>query len=99
MSESTNIPNNPEIEKALKEFEVKSQTEQMKKASEVSKDSETSKMVQLVMKWSGVKEQKQAEYMLVGFAIVAIVISLFLIFWSGSSNKKIPFVPAVGVGY
>ncbi|MEK7539246.1 MAG: hypothetical protein AAB595_01215 [Patescibacteria group bacterium] len=37
MNEETNIPNNLEIDKALKEFEAKSATEQMPKAPETSK--------------------------------------------------------------
>jgi hypothetical protein len=38
------------------------------------------------MKWFGVKEQRQAEYVLLGFVIVAIVVSLVLVF--GGDNKK-----------
>lgn len=98
MNEESTISNNSEIDKALKEFEVKSQAEQMKKASEVSKDSETSKMVQLVMKWSGVKEQKQAEYILLGFVILALVMSGFLVF-GGRSKTKIEAPPGYKIIY
>lgn len=104
MNEETNIPNNSEIDKALKEFEAKSQTEQIQKAPEIPKnkvegiqfeipsygalkyynETDTPKMVKLVMKWSGFKEQKQAEYVLLGFVVVAIGISLFLFFGGGS---------------
>ncbi len=80
MNENINLEGNTEIDQALKEFELKSQTEQVQKAPEVSKVSEIPKMVQLVMKWSGLKEQKQAEYVLFGFVIVMIGISLFLVF-------------------
>lgn len=49
---------------------------------------ETPKIVQWVMKYFGgfIKDEKQANYVLLGFVVVAIVISLFLIF-SGGSTK------------
>ena len=59
MPPEVNIPNNLDIDRALKEFELKSQTEQMQKAPEVSKNSDVPKIVQLTMKWTGVREQKQ----------------------------------------
>src|SRR3989338_3274200 len=61
----------------------------------------TPKIVELVIKYSGgaIKDEKQANYVLIGFVVIAIIVSLFLFFGGGSSNKKIPFVPAVGVGY
>jgi hypothetical protein len=105
MNENINIPNNSEIDEALKEFETKSQTQQLQKAPktvEITKhDTEgvkfevpsygtekfshpigTSKMVNMIIKYSGgmIKEQKQAEWVLFGFVIVAISISLFLFF-------------------
>lgn len=90
MDENLNLAGNTEIEKALKEFEVKSQTEQIQKAPEVSKNSEVPKMVQLVMKWFGFKEQKQGEYVLLGFVVVVIGISLFLVFGGrGSSDTDL----------
>ncbi|MBI4155694.1 MAG: hypothetical protein HY507_00490 [Candidatus Zambryskibacteria bacterium] len=51
---------------------------------------ETPKMVKLVMKISGgaITEQRQAEYVLFGFVIVAIITSLFVFFNTGSSNKQ-----------
>ena len=93
MDENLNLEGNTEIEKALKEFETKSQTEQNQKTPEIPKDSEVPKIVQLVMKWSGgaIKEQKQAEYILLGVAILAIGISLFLIF-RGSTGQKEPIL-------
>ncbi len=86
MPPEVNIPNNLEIDKALKEFEAKAQVEQIQQTVKTSEISDVPKMVQLVMKWSGFKEQKQAEYALLGFVIVAIAISLFLIF-GGNSNE------------
>lgn len=97
MDENLNLAGNTEIEKALKEFEVKSQTEQAQTpslASDGVKNSDVPKMVQLVMKWLSV-EQKQAEYVLLGFVILAIGISLFLVLNNSFLfDKKIPFKPA-----
>ena len=48
---------------------------------------ETPKIVQLVIKWSGgTITERQAEYVLFGFVVLAIVISLFLFFSGGGSN-------------
>ena len=63
---------------------------------------QTPKIVGWVIKYSGgyIKDERQANYVLIGFVVLAIGVSLFLIFGgSSSNNKKIPFVPAVGVGY
>jgi hypothetical protein len=46
-------------------------------------------MVQLMMKYFGLKEQRQAEYLLLGFVILAIGISLFL-FFGGNIIQKSP---------
>lgn len=90
MDENLNLEGNIEIEKALKEFEAKSQVEQMQKTPEVSKTSDVPKMVQLVMKLFGLKEQKQAEYVLLGFVVVAIGVSLFLVFKESVNEIKAP---------
>ena len=49
----------------------------------------TPKIVQLIMKQSGgaIKSEKQAEYLILGFSILAIVISIFL-FFNRSEGKK-----------
>ncbi len=59
----------------------------------------TPKIVQWVIKYSGgaVKDERQANYILIGFVAVAIIISLFFIFSDSSSNKKIPFKPTIEV--
>ena len=113
MSEPINIPNNTEIDKALKEFEA-GNAEQKQKASEAPKVSEVPqnevggvkfevprygavkyynettapKMIQLTMKWFKVG-QRQAEYILFGFVIVAIGISLYLFFGGKSDTSPI----------
>ena len=112
MAEEANIPNNAEIDKALKEFEAKSQAEQVKsqagqpnptpeatpevnkndvggvkfdlptyEAMKFYKESSTPKMVNVVMKIShgSIKNQKQAEWILLGFVVVAVGISIYLL--------------------
>jgi len=120
-------PNNSEIDKALKEFEIKSQAEQMQKTGEVPRASETPqqkevegvkfeipsygalkyyketeapKMVKLVMKYSGgaIKEQRQAEWILFGFVIIAIGISLFL-FFGGNKGSNMSLPPGAKIIY
>jgi hypothetical protein len=116
------IPNNAEIDQALKEFEAKSKQEQpvqaiitpqspqdsIHKVEGVSFDTDTQvesykaikfynetvepKMVKAVMKLSGgvVKDQRQAEWILFGFVVVAIGISLYLVFGGVGSSKAKP---------
>lgn len=60
----------------------------------------TPKIIQWVIKYSGglVKDEKQASYVLIGFVVVAIIISLFLIFGnstSGDLEKIIPKKPYI----
>lgn len=86
MDEEIKIEGNIDINQALKEFEVKSSTEQIQKSPEVLKISKVPKMVELVMKWFGFEEQKQAEYVLLGFVVITIVISIYLFFGTNSSN-------------
>ena len=53
---------------------------------------ETPKVILWVLKYSGgyVKDEKQANYILIGFVTVAIIISLFLVFGGGERIKP-PF--------
>ncbi len=66
------------------------------KAVKFYNETNTPKMVRLVMKYSGgaIKEQKQAEYVLFAFAIIVFIISLYLFFSKGSKsptfNENIP---------
>jgi hypothetical protein len=112
MDENLNLAGNTEIEKALKEFEAKSKTEQKQKVPEVFavpkkevegvqfetpsygevkfyNETDTPKIVKLVMKFSGgsIKEQKQAEYVLLGFVVLAIIVSGFLFYNSTTSSR------------
>jgi len=121
MPPQPNIPNNAEIDEALKEFEAKSKdtqpahlTEESRpkiqnvitpqKSANITQDTEgvyfgednsykekalklyqeanTSKLVKVVMKSSGgsIKSQKQAEWILFIFVLVALGISFYLFF-------------------
>jgi hypothetical protein len=61
---------------------------------------QTPKIVGWVIKYSGgyVKDEQQANYVLIGFVVVVITISLFLVFGGFSSSKAIPPIPNAGVG-
>ena len=49
----------------------------------------TPKIVEWVIKYSGgaIKDEKQANYVLIGFVAVAIIASLFLFFGGGSQDS------------
>lgn len=82
---------NVEIQEALKEFEMKSAGEQ-RPVQEVSETSEAPKIVKLVVKCSGglIKEESQAYYVLFGFVVLAIIVSLFLVFGGGGNTQLSP---------
>lgn len=84
MNKETNIPNNSEVEGV--KFEIPSYDGAVKYYNETA----TPKMIKLVMKLSGgaIKSEKQAEYVLLGFVIVAMGISLFLVFGGGSNGSS-----------
>lgn len=92
MNEETNIPKNFEIDQALKEFETKSATDNNYKAVKFYKEIAAPKMIKLVMKLScgAIKSERQAGYVLLGFVVLAIIISLFLIFGGGKSKISSP---------
>ena len=52
---------------------------------------QTPKIIQWTMKYSGglIKNEKQANYVLLGFVALAIIVSLFLIFGGGSETPPI----------
>lgn len=58
----------------------------------------TPKIVQWVIKYSGgaIKNERQANYVLIGFVAVAIIVSLILVFGGGT---KIPFPSEPGPDY
>ncbi|HCY17679.1 MAG: hypothetical protein UR62_C0008G0012 [Candidatus Nomurabacteria bacterium GW2011_GWF2_35_12] len=89
MDGDLDLSKNIEIEKALKEFEIKSQAEQTTQTPLVSQNTEIPKMIQVVIKYSGgsVKNERQAQYVLLGLVIIMISISLYL-FFGGSKSKN-----------
>lgn len=52
----------------------------------------TPKIVRLVIKYSGglIKDENQANYFLIGFVVLAVVISIFLSFHGSSSKQASP---------
>ena len=89
MSEEIKLEGNLDIQKALKEFETKSSAEETQKIPETSETPDVPKMVGLAMKWFKIKEQKTAEYVLLGVAVVAFAVSLFLFFGGGNTRPVI----------
>ena len=62
----------------------------------------TPKIVEWVIKYSGgsIKDEKQANYILIGFVAVAIIISLFLFFGDYNSRSLTPPPPPInGLDY
>lgn len=88
MNENLDLNKNTEIEQALKEFEAKEAVPSYQ-AVKFYNETDTPKIVKLAMKLTGFKEQKQAEYVLFGFVVVAIMISLFLFFGGGQTQQKL----------
>jgi hypothetical protein len=134
MPPQPNIPNNTEIDQALKEFEAKSNNPRPSEPTEPSpkiqavitpqkstnlnvgtegvsfnednsykykavklyEETSTPKMVKMVMKSSGgiIKNQKQAEWILFGFVVVAMGVSIYL-FFGATGNPPQPKIPPV----
>jgi len=61
----------------------------------------TPNILQWVIKYSGgvVKDEKQASYVLIGFVVVAIVVSLFLFFGGRESKAKFEAPPGQKIIY
>ncbi len=102
-SHSAANPGNSEIGAALKEFEkqqgnvIKPQVSDSvdvmsSQKLEIPEDISTPKMVKKLIKWSGgaIKDQRQAEYVLLGVVIVFISISIYLFFGVSSGSNEAP---------
>ena len=87
MDEENKIQPSAEIQKALKEFETKSA--ESYKAVKFYNQTNTPRIVKLAMKLSGVKDERKAEYILFGFVIVAVVVSLFLLLRGGKQTSPV----------
>jgi hypothetical protein len=85
-SEASKTSSIPQKDVEGVEFEIPSYG-----AMKYYQEKETPKMVKLVMKYSGgaIKEQKQAEHVLLWFVIVAIGVSLYLVFWFGHTQSQV----------
>ena len=90
MNEEINISAPAEISQALKQFEAESTPVPQSPQVQISPD--MPKIVQLVIKYSGgsIKEQKQAEYVLFFFFILAMGVSVFLFFGLGHTKTTVP---------
>src|SRR3989338_1003335 len=78
-SKNLNLEGNPEIEKALKEFEEKAGPEEILEYPEPSEIKNTSTMVEWVMKWSKgkFKNQKRGKLVFWGFFFLFFLASFF----------------------
>ena len=86
--EEIKIEGTADINQALKEFETKSSAEEAQKIPETSETPDVPKMVGLAMKWFKIKEQKTAEYILLGLVVLMLAVSFYL-FLRGT-EKKVP---------
>jgi hypothetical protein len=77
-------PNNLEIEQALKEFEMKSLKEENNNDFKIDTQSSAISVVDFTIKYSGglIKDQRQAEYVIISFLLLCLITSLFFIFKS-----------------
>jgi hypothetical protein len=87
------LAKNPEIGHALEEFEAKEVAQVIPSKDNQSTAENIPGMVRLVFRLSGgaIKEQRQAEYLLLGIVVLAISISIYLFFGnsSGATPSKI----------
>lgn len=62
------------------------------KAVKFYDETDNPKIVRLVMKYSGgaIKDEKQAYWVLFGFVVLVVAVSLFLFFGGGGGSKKAP---------
>jgi len=98
MEENLDLSKNSEINQALKEFDIKSSVEQTQQSASVfiSNSSETPKIVDWTMKVFGLREERKAEYILLGLILTIIFVSLFLLFKGNSvgNPSDIKILPA-----
>ncbi len=81
---------NSEISELVQTFEEDYQSIQTPKEPIALKNSENSRMATVVMRLSGgiIKKQKHAEYILLGFAVLAIGVSFYLFFVGNYKSKS-----------
>ena len=93
----------PEIEAALQEFEVKANADQVPVPPTVAKVAELPGMIKFVIKYSGgaIADQRQAEYVLLGFAALTFGAALFVFFKGNtppSTSEPLPGYRIVSPG-
>ena len=87
-----------DLSKVFEDFNTKSQNENQLPNQSISP--KISKITQWVIKYSGglIKNKRQAEYILIGIIVLAVVVSLFLVFNSGPKiSEKNIFNPETAV--
>ena len=91
MNKDLNLNENLEIKKALKEFEMEN-VEQKQQTLSAPINPEIPRMIQWVIKYSGgsVKNEKQALYILLGFVVVVIIITIILSLNAFSGPSEAP---------
>ena len=97
MGENIDLTKNPVLQEALKEFEVKNAEQEVVSQPAASQKAEAPKMIIWVMAHSGglIKDERQAEYALLGFTAIAIIASLFIFLKSGPSTEPPPLTPLI----
>ena len=89
------IPNSSEIDQALKEFEMKSASApQVPTAQSSSLSDDRPKMVRLVMKF-GIKDERTAEFVLLGLVILMLAVSFYLFFGGTKVEVKSPTLDVI----
>ena len=83
-----NNKNGIDLSKRLNESAVKSQSGQWSSGLYVSPTAP--KIIRWIVKYSGglIKNEKQAAYVILGFIVFVVIISLFLIFGRGGESER-----------
>ena len=80
---------------------VEFETDNSWQAVKYYRETTTPKIIQKVIRYSGgyIENERQASYVVLGFVVFAIIISLFLFFGDSSSNDErvTPSIPAAEV--
>lgn len=89
MVENMGVGNNSEIREALQAFNQDSIANQQRRNLQSSPSSNTPKMVQAVIKYSGglIKNEEQADYLVFVLAVLALIVSFHLFFRSGQLER------------
>lgn len=91
MDENKNNKEGIDLSGALKDSGVKFEDSGWK-AMKYYREPTTPKIIQWTMRYSGglIKDEKRASYVLIGFVVMVIIISLFLFLGEGSKPTVVP---------